>query len=95
MEEKTLIDLLQRLATCESSIKSAHHRLDNMDEFTKSVQVLVVELKHMKEQIEKLTAQLEVLESKPAKRWESLITGIVGTIAGALGATLVSLIVGG
>ena len=42
----------------------------------------------MTAEISKQGERLESIESKPGKRWETLVGGIIGAIAGAVGAAI-------
>ena len=42
----------------------------------------------MTEEISKQGERLENIESKPGKRWETLVGGILGAVAGAIGTAI-------
>lgn len=64
---------------------------ESVREFNKlalQIERLATSIRQMGEEISKQGGHLENIESKPGKRWESLMTGIVGAIAGAVGAAI-------
>lgn len=64
-------EAIQSLATSvEVMVKEQCHQTEAIDRIEKNV--------------EKLDAKVEVLEHKPAKRWESIIDKVVMTIVGAV-----------
>jgi predicted transcriptional regulator len=75
----------------EHEIGSLKHRTKNLEEQTKSIQELVISVKelamNMKNMIEEQKNQGErllVLETKPARRWDSLVTALICAGVGAL-----------
>ena len=49
----------ERLTAVESSVKSAHHRIDNIEELTQSVKSLAVETKYLKEDISDVKEKID------------------------------------
>lgn len=95
MDERDEKEMLQRLTIVEQSAKSAHHRLDRMDELIQNIQTLTVEMRHMREDISSYATRIEAIEDKPAKRWDGVVSGILGALAGGLGTYVVTMIIGG
>lgn len=95
-EEK--IDFEHRLTSAEHRAESNTRRVEKLEYQTEaiqslatSVEVMVKELGHQTEAIErieknvdKLDSKVEVLEQKPAKRWENVVEKIVITIVVAV-----------
>lgn len=66
---------------------------ESVNEFNKlvlQIERIAVSIQQMTEEISKQGERLENIESKPGKRWETLIGGIIGAIAGAAGTAIVS-----
>lgn len=68
-----------------------NHRIGNLEagqkqinELIASVKVLAVNMENMAKEQAKQGARLEAIESRPAKRWDTVITGIITGIVGAL-----------
>lgn len=95
-EEK--VGFEHRLTEVESRAKSNTRRIDELKQQTEaihslatSVEKMVQEQGHQTEAIErieknveKLDGKVEVLEHKPAKRWESVIDKVIMTLIGAV-----------
>lgn len=72
-------------------------RITNLEEsvreigrLTISVEKMAVSLENMATEQKKQGERLTTIEQKPAKRWDAVVTGIVGAIVGALGAAIMS-----
>lgn len=64
---------------------------ESVNEFNKlvlQIERIAVSIQQMTAEISKQGERLESIESKPGKRWETLIGGIIGAIAGAVGAAI-------
>ncbi len=85
----------ERLAAVESACSSLQKRLDHIEELVESVQKMTVEMQHMREDLNRMAAELTDIESKPAKRWETIISTLLGAVAGGMGTMLLSVILGG
>ena len=95
-EEK--VEFEHRLTETEHRAKSNTRRVEKLELQTEaiqslatSVEVMVKEQGHQTEAIdrieknvEKLDGKVEILEHKPAKRWESIVDKIIMTIVGAV-----------
>nr|WP_300825571.1 hypothetical protein [uncultured Acetatifactor sp.] len=82
----------------EHEIKSLKHRMDTQEEESKSIQALVISVERialstehiMKEQEkqgerqEQLSADVDELKAKPAKRWDGIVEKIILTVIGAI-----------
>ena len=80
MDEK----YMQMIIEAVQSVKSAHHRIDKMEndigeikELTIAVKEIAMETKANREDVNKMNERLETIEQKPAKNWENLIKTIV------------------
>ena len=99
--EGEIKEIWERLTAGESSIKSAHHRIDGLDKLADSVHKLAIsisqiatETKALREDYEKADDRLDVLESKPAKRFDTFVTALITGFAGVLIGYLANLIKG-
>ena len=95
-EEK--VEFEHRFSETEHRAKSNTRRIEKLELQTEaiqslatSVEVMVKEQGHQTEAIErieknveKLDGKVEVLEHKPAKRWESIVDKVIMTIVGAI-----------
>lgn len=83
------IDFAKELAAVESSVKSAHKRLDDMNKLIDSIRDVATEIKYLRDDVNKLSADIENVKNRPAKFWDKLVGAIVGAFAtGLVGAGL-------
>ena len=83
----------EKLIRIEESNKNTIKRLDNVEKkledvckITLSVKELAIEVKQMREDVNKMENRVEVLEEKPKKRWDNMISQIISLIvAGIVG----------
>lgn len=80
MEEK----YIQMIIENTQSVKSAHHRIDKLEEdigeikeLTIAVKEIAMETKANREDVNKIDSRLEAIEQKPVKNWENLIKTII------------------
>ena len=93
-----------RLTEVEQRSKSNKHRLDELTKdhealhaMAASMQVMAAEQKHqteaiagVKDDVGRLEGKVDVLESKPGKRWDSLVNNLIWGVAGAVLAFLLA-----
>lgn len=77
-------ELWERLTAAEASAKSAHHRLDGIEKLTQSVSDMVVEVKHMREDLNNVHDEIEEVKSRPMKFVDKFIWAFVGAAASAI-----------
>lgn len=87
MDEKYIQMLIENKDSC----KSAHHRIDKIEEdvseikeLTIAVKELAMETKATREDVNKMNERLETIEQKPGKKWEDLTKTIITGIATAV-----------
>lgn len=85
-------EIFERLTATESSVKSLHKRVDKQEDLIENIRSMVVEMKNMREDINRIDGKVTEIENKPAKRWESVIAAVIGAFAGGLGTALISFI---
>lgn len=95
MEEK----YMQMIIEAVQSAKSAHHRIDKMEndigeikELTIAVKEIAMETKANREDVNKMNERLETIEQKPSKNWEKVVTTIIGTVVGAIAGAVIGLV---
>lgn len=81
----------KRLADVENRAKSNTRRLEKLEESTEaitklatSVQVMATKQDGMAETLDRLDTKVELIEAKPAKRWDSIVEKIILAVAAAL-----------
>ena len=84
------VDIELKLNDHEHEISSLKHRMSDVESQTKainnlamSVEKLALSVSYMNDEQKDNIKRLEALESKPAKRWETIITCIITTLVGA------------
>ena len=87
------IDFAKELAAVESSVKSAHKRLDDMNKLIESIRDVATEIKYLRDDVNKLSADIENVKNRPAKFWDKLVGAIVGAIGTGLVGTGLALII--
>ena len=94
----------ERLAAHEEGLKSCKRRLDVVEkqqeaihDLAASIKVMASEQKHQTETINlvrkdvtRLESKVDVLETKPAKRWDGLVDKAIWGVVGAVLAFLLS-----
>ena len=74
---KEIGSLKYRMSDVEKIVNVVHQLAQEMVGLTK-------EIKYMNTSLASLTAKVSQLEGKPAARWETLVTGLIGALAGAV-----------
>ena len=74
---KEIGSLKHRMNDVEKIVNVVHQLAEEMVGLTK-------EIKYMNTSLASLTAKVSLLEGKPAARWETLVTGLIGALAGAV-----------
>lgn len=83
----------ERLTAVESYVKSAHHRIDNIEELTQSVKSLAVETKYLKEDISDVKEKIDVIAGRPSQILTVIITALItATISGFVGFAITNLL---
>lgn len=62
---------------------------DTIQELTVSVKTMATSIEHLTEEVRQQGDKLEALESEPGNKWRRLIDGIIGAIAGLIGAGVI------
>lgn len=88
MDEK----YIQMIIETQQSSKSAHHRLDKLEEDVGEIKELTMETKANREDLNKMNERLENIEKKPANNWDKIVTTSIGTIVGAIVGAIIGLI---
>ena len=80
------IQTRERLTALEQGLKTIDERVDKIDEIVTSIKEVVIELKQMRTDVNRIDKKVTEIESKPAKRLDtitvSIISAIISFIAG-------------
>lgn len=97
--EGEIKEIWERLTKGEAGIKSAHHRIDNLEKLADSVNniaqstsLIASETKALREDYNKTDAEVQKLKEKPTKRYETFVTAVITTLCGGVIGYLLSLI---
>lgn len=92
MEEQ---EILVSIAELKKENVSLRRRMDNAEQVVNVVHQLAQEMVGLTKEVEfmsqtlvQLTAKIARLEEKPAKRWDTLVSALLGVAAGAVGAMI-------
>ena len=92
-------ELIEKVAHLEEREKSNTIRLNEVEqeikenrELTIAVKEIATEMKHLREEQSNMNDRLKIIEEKPAKNWDKIITTLIGTVDGALAGGLIGLI---
>ena len=84
-------EIIERLTAGEASIKSAHHRIDELQEMHKAIKDLAVataqiatETKKLREDYNKADEEIQELKEKPTKRYETVVTTIITALCSGI-----------
>ena len=94
MDENNVM-IRERLTALESLCGTLQKRLEHIEELVESVQKMTVEMQHMREDLNRMSAELTEIENRPAKRWDAVISAVLGALAGGLGTMLITSVMGG
>lgn len=82
----------KELENLERRVEKLENIFDTVNKLTVQIEKLALETKYSREDINKLIERVDLLEQKPAKRWDtvitSILTGIIGAVIGAIVAIL-------
>lgn len=79
----------------EKRVEKLEHIYETINNLTLQVEKLAIETKYSREDLNKVINRVDVLEHKPEKRYDSIvttaITGMVGAIIGAIMSLIIKL----
>ena len=89
MNEK---EVWERLTSVESSVKSAHHRLDSIEKLTQSVSDMVVEVKHMRDDLNNVHDEIDEVKNRPIQFYDKLMWLVIGAAVSGVASIIFSMI---
>lgn len=85
------LSIEHRLTEVEERSKSNTHRLDemekrqdNLDDLVGTVKVLADREERVENDVKEIKSDVKELTSKPAKRWDGLVSQVIGLIVAAV-----------
>ena len=98
--EKEIKEIWERLSAGEQSIKSAHHRIDdveekqdNLAELVSTVKVLADREARVEDDVTEIKTDVKELKEKPIKRYDTVITTILTALCSGMVGYVLSLII--
>lgn len=83
-------EIAMKLTEVDARCKSNTHRIDKLEESTEainrlatSVEVMATKQDAIGVSVDKLVSKVDTMEAKPGKRWDKLISSLIGALAGA------------
>lgn len=83
-------EVFERLTRNEASLKSAHRRLDVVEQLTQSVSDMVAEIRHMREDISLVQSEVNEIKNRPGKLFDKFTGAVIGAIGTAVAAAILS-----
>lgn len=77
-------EIFERLTSAEQSIKSAHHRIEEIGKNGKSISEILVEMKYMRRDLNELLDRVSLIEKKPSKRYDIVINAVITAFIAAI-----------
>lgn len=88
-----LIEFKERCKSNSKRINELEVEVKENRELTVAVKEIATEMKHLREEQTNMNERLKVIEEKPSKNWDKVISTIIGTVVGALAGGAISLII--
>lgn len=76
-------ELTERITSAVQSVKSAHHRIDELTDHNRSFAEIVVEMKYMRRDLNELIERMSTIESRPARKYEHIINAVITAVIAA------------
>lgn len=80
---KSFTELKLKSEANASAIKEIERKQDDFGQLLSTLQVFKVEQDHMKTDISEIKDTVKTIAEKPAKRWDLIVTTMIGALAGA------------
>ena len=77
-------DIYERVAALEQSAKSAHHRIDEIAEANKSISEILVEMRYMRRDLNKIIERVSAVEGRPVRRYDTAVNAVITAIIAAV-----------
>lgn len=82
--ERRLTEVEERAKGNSWRISEVEKRQDNLDELVGTVKVLAVREKQVEADVKEIKGDVKALASKPAERWEMLVTQVLSLLVAAV-----------
>lgn len=82
--EHRLTEVEARSKSNQRRIESLEKRQDNLEELTVTVKGLAIREENVENTVNEIKSDVKELTNKPAKRWDGIVTQIIGLIVAAI-----------
>ena len=82
--ERELAALKEQTKTLFEKQKEHGRLLESIHKLSESVSVMAESMKHLQEDVKGLRSDVDQLEGVPKKRWEGVVSGIIGAVVGGI-----------
>lgn len=89
------VALRERMTRVEADLKNEIKEREKLSDVIDEIRNIVLELRYMRTDMQKIDKKVNALEEQPAKRWESVVAAIIGAVVGGIGTTLIAKLIGG
>lgn len=89
------VQVRERLTAVESLVRSLHKRVDKQEDLLENIRSMVIEMKNMREDINRLDGKVTDIENKPRKWWDTLIGAMIGAVGGGAVTFIFTKLIGG
>ena len=79
-----LIEFKERCKSNSKRIDELEQEVKEKRELTIAVKEIATEMKHLREEQTSINERLKVIEDKPSKNWDKVLTTIIGAVVGAI-----------
>lgn len=90
MKEKSISR--QEFDDLKNDVKDLKKVFDKINNIAMSTEKLAIEMKYMREEQNKLDSRITIIEEKPVKRYDTVVTYIITTIIGIILGVIASLL---
>lgn len=73
-------EIIERIVCLENRQDAIHQRIDHIEGLVESVNKIGVEMQYMRTDLNKLVERMSDIESKPAKRLDTITVSIISAI---------------
>ena len=77
-------ETVERITAVEQAVKSAQHQIDEMKELINSIHELASEVRYMRTDVNKMQSDIDEIKSKPKKRYDLIVTGIITALTSGI-----------
>lgn len=86
------VKLRERVTKLEADLDNEVKQREKLADIIEEMRDMVGEIRRLRVDFNTINNKVDNLQEKPAKRWEAVIAGIIGAIAGGIGSALIGLL---